>query len=53
MISHPMVRDCAGPIIDLLLDYVDHVKLCSKLTEQLDSNKEWAYIKERTSEYVL
>ncbi|XP_066533928.1 ankyrin repeat and SOCS box protein 2-like [Hoplias malabaricus] len=48
MISHPTMCHWAGPIIDLLLDYVGHVKLCSKLTEQLDSNKEWAYLKERT-----
>ncbi|KAL7871640.1 hypothetical protein SRHO_G00066230 [Serrasalmus rhombeus] len=48
MISHPTVSHWAGPIIDLLLNYVGHVKLCSRLTEQLDSNKEWAYIKDRT-----
>ncbi|KAL6486469.1 hypothetical protein MHYP_G00058610 [Metynnis hypsauchen] len=48
MISHPTVSRWAGPIIDLLLNYVGHVKLCSRLTEQLDSNKEWACIKDRT-----
>ncbi|XP_022519181.2 ankyrin repeat and SOCS box protein 2-like [Astyanax mexicanus] len=48
MISRPTVCHWAGPIIDLLLDYVGNVKLCSRLTEQLDSNKEWLCIKERT-----
>uniref|UniRef100_A0A8B9HEY3 Ankyrin repeat and SOCS box containing 2b n=1 Tax=Astyanax mexicanus TaxID=7994 RepID=A0A8B9HEY3_ASTMX len=67
--SHPPLKNCtkdsfdvnkeeplchwAGPIIDLLLDYVGNVKLCSRLTEQLDSNKEWLCIKERTSECSL
>ncbi|XP_062406857.1 ankyrin repeat and SOCS box protein 2-like [Sardina pilchardus] len=37
----------AGTIIDLLLDYVGHVKLCSRLTDLLDSNKDWEYIKEK------
>ncbi|KAI4899340.1 hypothetical protein NFI96_014592 [Prochilodus magdalenae] len=48
VISHPMVCRWAGPIIDLLLDYVGHVKLCLRLTQHLDHNKEWACIKDRT-----
>ncbi|XP_043074551.1 ankyrin repeat and SOCS box protein 2 isoform X2 [Puntigrus tetrazona] len=37
----------AGPIIDVLLDYVGHVKLCARLTEHLDSYHEWQGIKEK------
>ncbi|KAF7690599.1 hypothetical protein HF521_012403 [Silurus meridionalis] len=37
----------AGPIIDVLLDYVGDVKLCSRLIEHLDSYLDWAEIKEK------
>ncbi|KAF4099539.1 ankyrin repeat and SOCS box protein 2 isoform X1 [Onychostoma macrolepis] len=37
----------AGPIIDVLLDYVGHVKLCARLNEHLDSYHEWQCIKEK------
>uniref|UniRef100_A0A671QV58 Ankyrin repeat and SOCS box protein 2-like n=1 Tax=Sinocyclocheilus anshuiensis TaxID=1608454 RepID=A0A671QV58_9TELE len=37
----------AGPIIDLLLDYVGHVKLCARLIEHLDSYHEWQCVKEK------
>ncbi|XP_062858426.1 ankyrin repeat and SOCS box protein 2 isoform X2 [Trichomycterus rosablanca] len=37
----------AGPIIDVLLDYVGDVKLCARLTEHLDSYPDWAGIKEK------
>ncbi|XP_053345159.1 ankyrin repeat and SOCS box protein 2-like isoform X2 [Clarias gariepinus] len=39
----------AGPIIDVLLDYVGHVMLCSRLIEHLDSYSEWAGIKEKST----
>lgn len=39
----------AGPIIDVLLDYVGDVKLCSRLVEHLDSYSDWASIKEKAS----
>lgn len=39
----------AGPIIDVLLDYVGDVKLCSRLIEHLDSYPDWANIKEKAS----
>ncbi|KAK6297567.1 hypothetical protein J4Q44_G00321500 [Coregonus suidteri] len=39
----------AGPIIDVLLDYVGHVKLCSRLTEHLDSLEDWEVIKEKAT----
>ncbi|XP_066533673.1 ankyrin repeat and SOCS box protein 2-like [Hoplias malabaricus] len=48
MISSPSISCWAGPIIDVLLDYVGHVKLCSRLTEHLDSYSEWAHIKEKS-----
>uniref|UniRef100_A0A673NEW7 Ankyrin repeat and SOCS box protein 2-like n=1 Tax=Sinocyclocheilus rhinocerous TaxID=307959 RepID=A0A673NEW7_9TELE len=48
IISTPSVSSWVGPIIDTLLDYVGHVKLCSRITELLDSNKDWAHIKERS-----
>ncbi|XP_077075562.1 ankyrin repeat and SOCS box protein 2 isoform X6 [Siphateles boraxobius] len=38
----------AGPIIDVLLDYVGHVKLCARLIEHLDSYHEWQCIKEKS-----
>ncbi|XP_037393608.1 ankyrin repeat and SOCS box protein 2-like isoform X4 [Pygocentrus nattereri] len=37
----------AGPIIDVLLDYVGHVKLCARLMEHLDSYPDWESIKEK------
>ncbi|KAG7461223.1 hypothetical protein MATL_G00207810 [Megalops atlanticus] len=37
----------AGPIIDVLLDYVGNVQLCARLMEHLDSYKDWAVIKEK------
>ncbi|XP_015206498.2 ankyrin repeat and SOCS box protein 2 isoform X4 [Lepisosteus oculatus] len=48
MISIPSICRWAGPIIDVLLDYVGHVKLCSKLLEHLDSYEDWAVIKEKS-----
>uniref|UniRef100_A0A8C2GWX7 Ankyrin repeat and SOCS box containing 2a, tandem duplicate 1 n=1 Tax=Cyprinus carpio TaxID=7962 RepID=A0A8C2GWX7_CYPCA len=48
IISTPSGSSWVGPIIDTLLDYVGHVKLCSRITELLDSNKDWAHIKERS-----
>ncbi|XP_070698964.1 ankyrin repeat and SOCS box protein 2-like isoform X2 [Pempheris klunzingeri] len=38
----------AGPIIDLLLEHVGQVQLCSKLTEQLDSREEWLAVKRKS-----
>uniref|UniRef100_A0A8C6SYC6 Ankyrin repeat and SOCS box containing 2b n=1 Tax=Neogobius melanostomus TaxID=47308 RepID=A0A8C6SYC6_9GOBI len=35
----------AGPMIDLLLEHVGQVQLCSKLTELLDSTEEWRAVK--------
>uniref|UniRef100_A0A4W5QZM4 Ankyrin repeat and SOCS box containing 2a, tandem duplicate 1 n=1 Tax=Hucho hucho TaxID=62062 RepID=A0A4W5QZM4_9TELE len=40
----------AGPIIDVLLNYVGHVKLCSRLTEHLDSLEDWEVIKEKATQ---
>lgn len=37
----------AGPIIDVLLDYVGNVQLCSRLKEHIDSYEDWAVIKEK------
>ncbi|KAF5879917.1 ankyrin repeat and SOCS box protein 2-like, partial [Clarias magur] len=50
MIARPKVTNWAGPIIDILLDYVGHVKLCSRLIEHLDTYSEWAQIKEKAKE---
>ncbi|XP_041950384.1 ankyrin repeat and SOCS box protein 2-like isoform X2 [Alosa sapidissima] len=47
VLADPFHSPWAGPIIDLLLDYVGHVKLCSRLIELLDRNKDWEYIKEK------
>ncbi|XP_063737637.1 ankyrin repeat and SOCS box protein 2-like isoform X2 [Eleginops maclovinus] len=49
MISAPSISRWAGPIIDVLLDYVGHVTLCSRLMEHLDSYSEWSVIKEKAA----
>ncbi|KAK7904744.1 hypothetical protein WMY93_017351 [Mugilogobius chulae] len=38
----------AGPLLDLLLEHVGQVQLCSKLTELLDSSEEWKAIKTKS-----
>lgn len=53
MISAPSISRWAGPIIDLLLDYVGHVTLCSRLLEHLDSYEGWSAIKDRAGKYPL
>ncbi|XP_041831425.1 ankyrin repeat and SOCS box protein 2-like isoform X2 [Melanotaenia boesemani] len=49
MISIPSVSRWAGPIIDVLLDYVGNVTLCSRLMEHLDSYSGWNVIKEKAA----
>ncbi|XP_068609712.1 ankyrin repeat and SOCS box protein 2-like [Brachionichthys hirsutus] len=49
MISVPSISRWAGPIIDLLLDYVGHVTLCSRLMEHLDSYSDWSVIKDKAA----
>ncbi|XP_056219508.1 ankyrin repeat and SOCS box protein 2-like [Seriola aureovittata] len=49
MISAPSICRWAGPIIDILLDYVGHVTLCSRLMEHLDSYSDWSVIKEKAA----
>uniref|UniRef100_A0A8C5P4X7 Ankyrin repeat and SOCS box protein 2 n=1 Tax=Jaculus jaculus TaxID=51337 RepID=A0A8C5P4X7_JACJA len=46
-LSAPEVSRWAGPIIDVLLDYVGNVQLCSRLKEHIDSYEDWAVIKEK------
>ncbi|XP_077442890.1 ankyrin repeat and SOCS box protein 2-like isoform X2 [Stigmatopora argus] len=48
-ISAPGVSRWAGPVLDVLLDYVGHVKLCSRLAEHLDSYDGWSDIKEKAA----
>lgn len=38
----------AGPVVDLLLEHVGSVQLCSRLTELLDSREEWHSIKRKS-----
>ncbi|XP_078029747.1 ankyrin repeat and SOCS box protein 2 isoform X1 [Epinephelus lanceolatus] len=47
MISAPSICRWAGPIIDVLLDYVGNVTLCSRLMEHLDSYSGWSVIKDK------
>lgn len=47
-ISMPVMCKWAGPIIDLLLEHVGQVQLCSKLTELLDSREEWLSVKRKS-----
>ncbi|KAM6914986.1 ankyrin repeat and SOCS box protein 2-like [Xenentodon cancila] len=49
MISIPSISRWAGPIIDVLLDYVGHVTLCSRLMEHLESYSDWSCIKEKAT----
>ncbi|XP_067239989.1 ankyrin repeat and SOCS box protein 2 isoform X4 [Chanodichthys erythropterus] len=49
LISTETYSHWAGPIIDVLLDYVGHVKLCACLIEHLDSYDEWQCIKEKST----
>ncbi|XP_024861835.1 ankyrin repeat and SOCS box protein 2-like [Kryptolebias marmoratus] len=48
-ISTPAMCKWAGPVIDLLLEHVCHVQLCSRLSELLDSTGEWHAIKRKSS----
>ncbi|XP_034555975.1 ankyrin repeat and SOCS box protein 2-like [Notolabrus celidotus] len=49
MISVPSICRWAGPIIDVLLDYVGHVTLCSRMMEHLDSYSAWSSIKDKAA----
>ncbi|XP_070705811.1 ankyrin repeat and SOCS box protein 2-like [Pempheris klunzingeri] len=49
MISAPSICRWAGPIIDVLLDYVGHVTLCSRMMEHLDSYPDWSVIKDKAA----
>ncbi|XP_029985036.1 ankyrin repeat and SOCS box protein 2-like [Sphaeramia orbicularis] len=49
MISAPSICRWAGPIIDVLLDYVGNVTLCSRLMEHLDSYSGWSIIKDKAA----
>lgn len=51
-LSAPEVSRWAGPIIDVLLDYVGNVQLCSRLKEHIDSYEDWAVIKEKAGRAV-
>lgn len=53
MISAPSICRWAGPIIDLLLDYVGHVTMCSRLMEHLNSYSDWSVIKDKAGEPVI
>ena len=51
MVSAPEISRWAGPIIDVLLDYVGNVQLCSRLKEHIDSYEDWAVIKEKAGSH--
>ncbi|XP_062407054.1 ankyrin repeat and SOCS box protein 2-like isoform X2 [Sardina pilchardus] len=48
IIADPLYTYWVGPILDRLLDYTGSVKLCSRITELLESNKDWEHIKEKS-----
>lgn len=50
-ISTPAMCKWAGPIIDLLLEHVAHVQLCSRLTELLGGQEEWLAVKRKSCEH--
>ncbi|KAM6954027.1 uncharacterized protein FYW47_012975 [Aplochiton taeniatus] len=47
MISNPLIFHWVGPIINILLDYVGEVQLCTRLTENLDTLPDWEFIREK------
>lgn len=49
-ISTPLMCERAGPVLDLLLEHVGQVQLCSKLTELLDSREKWHDVKRKLCE---
>ncbi|KAJ3607172.1 hypothetical protein NHX12_026685 [Muraenolepis orangiensis] len=49
MVSIPSMCQWAGPIIDVLLNYVGQVRLCSRLQEHLDSFPDWHAIKDKAT----
>uniref|UniRef100_A0A4W5RGH7 Ankyrin repeat and SOCS box containing 2b n=1 Tax=Hucho hucho TaxID=62062 RepID=A0A4W5RGH7_9TELE len=53
LISSPSVCNWAGPIVDLLLDYIGNVQLCARLTELLDRWQEWPSIKTKSSHPLM
>ncbi|XP_016422466.1 ankyrin repeat and SOCS box protein 2-like [Sinocyclocheilus rhinocerous] len=48
-ISSSCWRHSAGRLVDLLLDYVGNVQLCSRVRDLLLDQPEWTSIKEKTS----
>lgn len=52
MVSTPELSLWAGPIIDVLLDYVGNVALCSRLQDHLDSYAEWEGIKMKSRKSI-
>lgn len=45
VVSSSPLSQVAGPIVSMLLDYVGHVCLCSRLLEVLESRGDWTPIK--------
>lgn len=50
-ISTADMRQWAGPVLDLLLQHVAQVQLCSRLLELLDSREEWHAVKRTSRKY--
>ncbi|KAK2878252.1 hypothetical protein QQF64_011714 [Cirrhinus molitorella] len=48
-ISSSCWRRSAGQVIDLLLDYVGNVQLCSRIRDLLLDEREWTSVNEKTS----
>ncbi|XP_076833959.1 ankyrin repeat and SOCS box protein 2b isoform X2 [Brachyhypopomus gauderio] len=46
-VTSPSVCDTAASLVSLLLEYTGNVRLCSRVTEHLNSKQEWVAIKER------
>lgn len=42
----------SGSVVRILLDYVSHVQICSKLRRILEKQKEWPEICEILSEFI-
>ncbi|XP_046877796.1 ankyrin repeat and SOCS box protein 2-like isoform X2 [Hypomesus transpacificus] len=47
-ISEPSVHPWTKEVLSILLDYVGHVQLCSRLQEHLDSCGDWSDVKDKT-----
>ena len=52
-VSKPSISHLVGPLVSLLLNYVSHVRLCSRLMEHLVSSPLWSEIQIKAGTFVI